>query len=421
MNRYDAELMKFIRDNPSPYHIAESQAKRLREAGYEQLAEEQEWSLRRGGSYFVMRNGSALIAFRIPAEGGRGFRIAASHSDCPRPKLKENPAIGVEKKYVRLNTEIYGGTIYSTWLDRPLSVAGRICVREGAEVRTRTVDLKKDLLMIPNLAIHMNREVNKGYVYNPQTDLLPLYALGEDADIMDAVAEAAGVKRCDILGSDLYVYNRQEPLVWGAKKEFLSAPGLDDAQCAFSSLEAFLSAGEGGNVPVHALFDNEEVGSSSIQGAASTFLFDTLNRICSAGVPGLPDYRRMVAASFLLSADNAHALHPNHPEKCDPVNRPVPGGGVVVKFSANQKYTTDARSAAEVRMLAEKAGARLQVFTNRADIPGGSTLGNISSDNVPVLSADVGLAQLAMHSSFETCGCGDTEEMVRLMKANFEV
>lgn len=420
MDRYDEALLRFLWNNPSPYHIAAAQVEQLRETGYEELSERETWKLVPGGKYFLTRNDSSLIAFRIPKGSVSGFRLAASHSDCPRPKLKENPCADVEGKYVKLNAEIYGGAIYSTWLDRPLSLAGRLIVRDGSGLKSVLADAGRELLLIPNLAIHMNREINQGYAYNPQTDLLPLYGLNGARRPVELLAEAVGVRPEDVLGSDLFVYNRQQPTFWGAGNEFMSAAGLDDGQCAFASLSAFLAAGEGSVIPVHVLFDNEEVGSSTLQGAGSTFLLDTLQRICEAGLPGLPGFRQMIADSFLLSADNAHGLHPNHPEKCDPVNRPVLGGGVVVKFSANQKYTTDGYSAAHVRQLAEKAGVRLQVFTNRSDMPGGSTLGNISSGKLPIPSADVGIAQLAMHSSYESCGCGDTAEMIRLMQANYE-
>ena len=281
------------------------------------------------------------------------------------------------------------------------------------------VNVDRDLLLIPSLAIHMNRSVNDGYAYKVQRDLLPLYGAAEAPDLTALVAETAGMSPESVIGHDLFVYNRQAPSIWGADREFMSSPRLDDLQCAFSSLCGFLESAPEESLPVHVVFDNEEIGSSTRQGAASPFLEDTLRRITEALGLTFGEYLEKLPQSFLLSADNAHGMHPNYADKCDPVNRPRLGGGVVVKYSGNQKYATDAVSAAIVRVLAKKAGVKLQVFTNHSDIPGGTTLGNISVQHLPVKTADVGIAQLAMHSPYETCGTGDTAELIGLARKLF--
>ena len=416
---YDRELLDFIQNHPSVYHVIEGQKQCLLEAGYEQLLESRNWTIRRGGKYFLIRNGSALIAFRVPEEQFRGFMIMASHSDSPAFKIKENPEITVDGTYQKLNVELYGGALLAPWFDRPLSVAGRVLVRTPEGVRSRLVNVDRDLLAIPSLAIHMSRAANTGYEYKVQRDLLPLYGTAESERLLELVARECGLDAGDIMEHDLFVYNRQAPSIWGAQREFLSSPRLDDLQCAFASLCGFLESSPAACIPVHVVFDNEEIGSSTKQGAASAFLEDTLRRI-AAGL-GLTEsgYLEMLPQSFLLSADNAHGMHPNYMDKCDPVNHPRLGGGVVLKYSGNQKYATDAVSAAIVRVLAEKASVRLQVFTNHSDIPGGTTLGNLSVQHVAVKTADVGIAQLAMHSPYETCGRGDTAELAGLARALF--
>ena len=416
---YDRELLDFIQSNPSPYHVIEAQRKRLLEAGYEQLLESGHWDVRPGGKYFVTRNGSAIIAFRIPEKASRGFMLMASHSDSPMLKIKENPEITVEGAYQKLNVEVYGGALLAPWFDRPLSVAGRVLVKTEGGVATRLVNVDRDLLLIPSLAIHMDRNANSGHEYKVQRDLLPLYGGADAEPLLETVARACGVEAGDILSHDLFVYNRQAPSVWGAKGEFLSSPRLDDLQCAFSSLAGFLESETGESIPVHVVLDNEEIGSSTRQGAASAFLKDTLRRIAAALGLTESEYLQKLPQSFMLSADNAHGVHPNYGDRCDPVNRPKLGGGVVLKFSGNQKYTTDAVSAAVVRVLAEKAGVPIQPFTNHSDIPGGTTLGNISVQHVAVRTADVGIAQLAMHSPYETCGRGDTAALVGLARTLF--
>ena len=416
---YDQELLEFIQNSPSVYHVIAGQKQRLLEAGYRQLLEGEAWDLRPGGRYFLTRNGSAILAFRVPEGDFRGFMIMASHSDFPALKIKEHPEIPVGGAYQKLNVELYGGALLAPWFDRPLSVAGRLFLRTAEGVKACLVDAGRDLVLIPSLAIHMNRNANAGQEYLVQRDLLPLYGGAEAESLVALLARENDLDPADVLGQDLFVYNRQAPSIWGAGREFLSSPHLDDVQCAFASLTGFLESGGGAGLPIHVVFDNEEVGSSTRQGAASTLLEDTLRRIAAGLGLSEPSYLAKLARSFLLSADNAHAMHPNYPDKCDPVNRPRLGGGVVLKHSGSQKYTTDGASGAIVQLLAERAGIRLQTFTNHSDIPGGTTLGNLSVQHVPVRSADVGIAQLAMHSPYETCGCGDTADLVALARALF--
>ncbi len=416
------ELFKFIESSPSCYHAVENMRQELNAQGYEQLLEGNAWELKVGGKYYVIRNGSSILAFRIPRADFTGFQIMASHSDSPCFKIKENPEMEAEGHYVKLNVEKYGGMLCAPWFDRPLSVAGRVIVREGDKIVMKLVNVDRDFVMIPNLAIHMNREVNDGVKYNAQKDMLPLF--GDETSkgtFMEQIAQAAKVAREDILGNDLFLYNRMKGSIWGANQEFISIGKLDDLQCAFSSLKGFLAAKDGDSIPVHCVFDNEEVGSSTKQGAASTFLLDTLVRINECLGRTMSQYRQALASSFMLSADNAHGVHPNYGEKACPTNRPYPNGGVVLKYSGNQKYTTDGVATALFREICKRAGVPVQVYLNRSDVLGGSTLGNLSGTQVALNTVDVGLAQLAMHSPYETAGVKDTEYLVRAAAEFFGV
>lgn len=403
------ELIQFIEKSPTCFQAVATMKEILEQEGYSELKERDKWNLEKGGHYFVTRNDSALIAFAIPQEGLKGFRIMASHSDSPSFKIKDNPEMAVENKYVKLNVERYGGMLCAPWFDRPLSVAGRVVVKENDTFVTKLVDVDRDLLMIPNLAIHMSRQANEGYQYSAQKDMLPLYGeIAAKDTFMETIAQAAGVKAEDILGHDLFLYNRQKGCIWGAQEEFLSIGRLDDLQCAFASLKGFLGGEKKEYAAVHCVLDNEEVGSSTKQGAASTFLYDVLVRMVRGLGMDYEDYLRALADSFMISADNGHALHPNYTEKADPVNRPVLNQGIVIKYSGNQKYCTDAVSAAMFKDLCSQAEVPYQTFTNNSDIPGGSTLGNISNTKVALNSVDIGLPQLAMHSPYETVGVKDT-------------
>ncbi len=415
------EMLEFIDKSPTCVQAVKNIGDMLSAAGLAELREADEWKLERGKGYFVTRNESSVIAFRIP-EQLSGFHIAAAHSDSPSFKVKESPESTVEEHYVRLNTEKYGGMILSTWLDRALSVAGRIAVNGEKGIETRLVNVDKDLLVIPNVAIHMNRDMNNGVAYNPQVDMLPLFADcsgGEKRSLMSCVAEAAGVNEEDIMGHDLFLYTREKGRLLGESGEFVLAPRLDDLQCAFSVTKAFAESVPEQYVNVCAVFDNEEVGSGTKQGADSTFLEDVLWRICEALGLSRSEYLRMLAGSFLISADNAHAVHPNHPEKADPTNRPYLNGGIVIKYHGSQKYTTDAVSAAKLKSLCKRAEVPFQTYANRSDIAGGSTLGNISTAHVSVSSVDIGLPQLAMHSAVETAGMRDTKYAVDMLKVFF--
>ena len=414
-------MLDFIRKSPTCFHAVYSLKQMLEAEGYQEWKESQEWEAQPDGKYYVLRNDSSLIALKIPHNTDiKGFHMTASHSDSPAFKVKEAPEMLVEKHYVKLNTEKYGGMILSTWLDRALSVAGRIVVRNGEELETKLVNIDEDLLVIPNVAIHMNRDMNKGIEYNPQTDMLPLMAECSEneacSDLLELVAEAAQVKKEDILGHDLYLYPREEGRYIGKNKEFILSPRLDDLQCAYSTMKAFVNSTPENYINVCAVFDNEEVGSGTKQGADSTFLEDVLVRCCEAMGMSEGKYRQLVAGSFLISADNAHAVHPNHPEKADPTNRPYLNGGIVIKYHGSQKYATDAVSAARMKLWCEKAGVPFQTYANRSDIAGGSTLGNISTAHVSVSSVDIGLPQLAMHSAVETAGAKDSDYCIRALQ-----
>ncbi|MDD6202800.1 MAG: M18 family aminopeptidase [Lachnospiraceae bacterium] len=410
------DLLTFIENSPTAYQAVGESAKILEQNGYLPITERDlgNQQMKPGGKYFVIRNDSSLIAVSMPKEKVKGFHIVASHCDSPAFKIKENPDITVENNYRKLNVEKYGGMILSTWLDRPLGVAGRVIVKSGEKPKTRLLDLKRDYCVIPNLAIHFNREINKGYEYNPQIDMLPLFAGNPQKSLVDEVAKELGVEKEEILDYDLFLYNREKGRLFGCDNEFILSPRLDDLQCVYASLQAMIGVKPKEYVPVCAIFDNEEVGSRTRQGADSDFLRNILQKVVR-GYGADEELTGILAESFLLSADNAHALHPNHPEKSDLTNKPYLNKGIVLKYNGDARYTTDAYSAAVVRELCKEAGIPLQIFANRSDIAGGSTLGNLLVSQVSVPAADVGLAQLAMHSAMETAGAHDMEDMINMM------
>ena len=406
------KLMQFLDRAHSVYHSVALLQEMLEEAGYSRLWENKPWALEAGGKYYMLRGGSALLAFRIPEGKAKGFMMSASHSDRPTFKLKENGEL--TGTYTRLSVERYGGMIIAPWLDRPLSVAGRVLVEGGDGVESRLVDLDQDLMLIPNVAIHMNRNANDGYKWDLTKDVLPLLGGKAAAGKLETMLEeAAGGK---ILGRDLFLYVRDKAKVWGVDAEYLSAPALDDLACAWCCTRGFLNAEAGESIPVLCVFDNEEVGSSSNQGADSNLMETVIDRICSSLQL---DKMALLAQSMLVSADNAHGLHPNHPELADPQNAPVLGGGVAVKFNATLRYTTDGLSAALLRKAFAKAGINTQTYYNRADMPGGSTLGCIALNHVSVPCVDIGLPQLAMHSSYETCAVSDVLGLEKAMAAYY--
>lgn len=414
------EVLNFIEHSPSCFHAVEQLSQMLEKAGYQRLKECDGWTLEQGGKYYVTRNGSSIIAFHVGQQlDNYHFQITASHSDSPSYKVKEKAELKGKGGYLQLNTEGYGGMICSSWLDRPLSLAGRVLVRQGNVVETRLLNIDRDLLLIPNVAIHMNREINSGMKYNQQVDMLPLFSAGEcgENSYCELIAQELGVKPEDVVGCDLYLYPRVAPSLWGAKEEFISSPRLDDLQCAYTSMKALVDSHNPHGVNVCCCFDNEEVGSGTKQGALSTFLRDVLQRVHAALGHAPEDYFRAVAKSFMVSCDNAHAVHPNHPEKTDGENCVYMNKGIVVKFSANQKYTTDGISAAIFMQLCKDAQVPVQTFANRSDMAGGSTLGNLSTQQVSLHTVDVGLPQLAMHSAYETAGVKDSAYMVQALTA----
>lgn len=420
-DKYVAGLFQFIEKSPSPFHTIESAVGLLRDAGFTELREEESWKVASGGSYYVVRNDSAMIAFRVPENGIKGFHMVASHSDSPSFKIKEKPELVLEPAYTKLNVEKYGGMIMSSWFDRPLSAAGRVYVNTEHGIEKHMICFDEDLMVIPNLAIHMNREVNNGVKLSAQTDMCPVLAAKADKGMfIGLLAQKADVAPEDILGQDLYLYTRQKGVVLGAEQDMIMSPRLDDLECAYGSLQALTETKPGEYVTVCAVLDNEEVGSGTRQGADSDFLYSTLKRMVYAFGGNEEDYRKAVAESFLISADNAHAVHPNHPEKADPTHRPVLNGGIVIKYSGNQKYTSDAFTGSIMKKLCMDAGVPYQTFYNHSDELGGSTLGNISTAHVSVASVDIGLAQLAMHSAVETAGAKDITYLVEVLKKFYQ-
>lgn len=417
------ELMDFIKESPTAFHVVKNFSTMLEKAGFIKLNERNKWKIEQGGKYYVTRNDSSIIAFQVPDNMDfYNFQIAAAHSDSPAFKIKENPEMVEDNNYVTLNVEKYGGMLMAPWFDRPLSVAGRVIVREDSGLKPVLVNVDRDLCVIPNLAIHMNRDVNNGIKYNPQKDMIPLFGEIASKDKFDQIiANETGVAIEDIISTDLFLYNRECGTIWGADNEFISSPRLDDVMCAFSCIKALTDNKENNkSVNVCAIFDNEEVGSTTKQGADSSFLYDVLSRISMCMGKDSEDFIRVCASSFMLSADNAHAVHPNYKEKADPTNRPYMNKGIVIKYNANQKYTTDAISAAIFKEICRKAEVEVQSYVNRSDIPGGSTLGNISNSHISLNTVDIGLAQLAMHSPYETAGVKDTENMIKAVKTFYE-
>ena len=404
------ELAAFIQNSPTPFHAVEQMAEILKREGFLPLAESERWEIHRGGRYYVTRNHSSILAFEVGNDvQDYGFQIAASHSDSPAFKVKERAEMTVKGHYTKLNTEGYGGMLCAPWFDRPLSLAGRAVVRTKDGIQERLVKIDRDLLLIPSLAIHMNRKVNEGQKFNLQEDMLPLLSARElEPDtVRKLIAEELQIRPEHILGMDLFLYNRMKPSIWGLEEEFLSCPQLDDLQCAYASLKGFLKGKNPGGINVFACFDNEEVGSGTKQGAASTFLTDVLKRVNRALGKGEDDFRRAAASSFLLSCDNAHAVHPNYPQKTDEGNCAYLNEGIVIKSHAGQKYTSDGISTALFQEICRKAGVPVQYFANRSDMAGGSTLGNLAMAQMSMKAVDIGLPQLAMHSSYETSGIKD--------------
>jgi aspartyl aminopeptidase len=419
---FSKSMLDFIDHCPSMFHTIHTISSILEEAGFTALKEGDKWELQKGGKYYTTRNGSSIIAFELPQGTPTHFQLSASHSDSPVYKIKSESELSGPKEYLRLNVEAYGGMIDSTWLDRPLSIAGRVLVKTEKGLENRLFNIDADTVIIPNVAIHLNRAVNDGVAFNRQVDLCPLFSAGalKQNSFNETVAKHLGIDADQIAGKDLFVYNRQKGIVWGAADEFVSSPKLDDLECAYTTLRGFIEGEVKSQVNVYCCFDNEEVGSNTKQGAMSTFLQSVLKRISSLVFDDPQAYYQAVSRSFLVSADNGHALHPNHPEKMDETNQVYLNGGVVIKEAANQKYTTDAFSRAVFTTICSMAGVPVQNFANRSDSAGGSTLGNLSNTQVSMHAVDLGLAQLAMHSSFETGGARDPYYLFEAMRKYYQ-
>lgn len=401
-------LIDFLNKSVNEYLAVEEIKRILDNAGFEQLEFSQNWNLKNGGNYYVVKDQSSLIAFKMGLKfENRGFNIVASHLDSPCLKIKQNGIISVKNNTI-LNTEVYGGPILATWFDRPLSIAGRVIVKENEELVSKIVNVDKDLLIIPSAAIHLKKDVTT----NPQKDLLPIASLTNYESINALLEKVLGINKDDIISFDLSVYNKDQAKLVGVNEELLVSPRIDNLECAYTSLQAFINSVNENKVNVYAAFNNEEVGSNTKQGADSTILYDVLRRIVKDEV----ELNINLANSFLVSADNAHAQHPNYMELSDPTNNVLMDKGIVIKHNSNQRYTTDGVSSAVMQMICEKANVPYQHYTNRSDQRGGGTLGAISSSHVSIHSVDIGLAQLAMHSANETAGSLDAEYMIKALE-----
>ena len=416
------KLIDLLNKTHSQFHYVDNARELLLKAGYVELNEANKWKITANSKYFVVRGDSSLIAFKTPkAFDNLYFHIVASHSDSPTFKLKSSPNVG-DGHYSKLSVEGYGGMINSSWLDKPLSIAGRVVVENNGALQTRLVDIDKDLLVIPNVAIHQNRDINDGYKYNHAIDMLPLAGLDKADNYFDALLKTLVLKENErLLGSDLYLYNRQRACLLGLNDEFIGSPKLDNLECAYLSLLGLIDTKNVTGLAICACFDNEEIGSESTNGADSTFLIDTLTRVAFAlGLNDEEDLQVAAAKSFVLSADNAHAVHPNHPELYDSNVKSYMNEGIVIKYNSNLSYCTTGVSAAYVKKLCENSSIPYQEFANKSGSRGGATLGRISLSHFSANTADIGLAQVAMHSSFEVAGSKDVEYLYKLAKVFFE-
>lgn len=411
-------LFDFLNAGVSAFHSTAAAAAILEANGYQNCPESAAWQLAPGGKYYTTRNGTAILAWRMPTGELTGWHAAASHSDSPTWRIKTLE--GEEHGFARAETEGYGGMLMSTWFDRPLSVAGRLLVRTAEGVESRLVHPERALACIPNLCIHFNREANTGLNYNPQVDLQPIFG-AEGGSLKHALAAEAGGKAEDILATDLVLCTTEKAQRVGLDGEYFMSGRIDDLECAYTTLWGFLQGRgeEAGRGDIWVMFDNEEVGSSSRQGAQGTLMSDVLARIEeSLGVTKEQSIRARTN-TLLLSADNGHAIHPNHPEKSDQKLPVQMGGGVILKYNARQTYTTSGLTGAAFTAICEKAGVPVQVFANRADVAGGSTLGNLLGRQILMPMVDIGVGQLAMHSAMETASCKDAEYLANACAAYY--
>ena len=419
------ELIDFLNESHNEYLAADKIRSLLLDNSFLELKENEVWNLKANQKYFLMRNSNSLIAFITPSifkSSGFYYKIISSHLDSPSLKLKENPAVSTNF-YEKWKVEVYGGLIYSSYVDRPLGLSGRIIVKKGSEIYTRLVDTKKAVAIIPNVAIHQNRQINSGFSYNPQVDLLPIVGSGDNAHYFDDLLHSFLKNDEEIISYDLYLYNFDKAQYVGVNDDFISGQKEDDLTSAFLSLKALINEKYNSidsGVKIAAFFNNEETGSLSFSGADSDLLKSTLRRIALSFYIKEEDYLAAIKRSFVLSADNGHAIHPNHPEMSDDKNICMINKGLLIKFNSNMAYTSDAFTSSLIKTLCKENRIPYQVFFNRSDVRGGSTLGNISISQESILTCDIGLPQLAMHSSFETIGSEDTYSMLMLMSAFFE-
>ena len=419
VNSTSKNLLSFIKNSPSPFHAIASIKKVLKREGFIELSEAKPFELKENNKYFLTRNDSSVIAFKIGEMlDNYSFNVVASHCDVPTFKVKQNSEL-FTGEYLKLNVEGYGGMLCATWFDRPLSLAGRVIVKQDNVISTKLVNFDKNMLSIPSVPIHYNRNANDNATFSLAVDMFP--TLGQEKlSFKELLAKEVDVNVEDILHFDIFLYNRQEGYFWGNNDEFMSSGKLDDLQCAYTTLMGFVKSNNPHNVSVYCCFDNEEVGSTTRQGANSTFLEDVLERISTSLNKSKEEHHVALAKSFMVSADNAHAVHPNHPELFDPLNKVSMNKGIVIKYNAAQSYTSDSISGSIFTRICQNVEVPTQVFTNKSGIRGGGTLGNISATHVSIMSVDIGLAQLAMHSAQETSGTLDNEYMVKGIKEFYD-
>ena len=406
-------LLNLLNKSVSPFHVVNNIKEELLRSKFIELNEKETFKLEKGKSYFLIRNDSSIIAFKTPHKDINSIKIVASHTDSPTFKIKPNPLI-ISNNLMLLETEPYGGAIYYSWLDKPLSVAGRIAFVKENKLHTKLINIDEDLLTIPSLAIHMNRDINNSLTINPAIDLNPILGnLIPNFSFNEYLKNKANLDNDEnILSFDLFLYNRQKAIYIGINNEFIASPRLDDLSSLYTSMLSFIDvAPTADSLLVFVAFNNEEVGSLTRQGANSTFLKDTLTRVLN----DKNKYEETIARSVMLSVDNGHANHPNHLEYSSKTTNVKLNEGIVIKYNANEHYTSDALSSALVKMLANKANIKFQEYTNRSDLRGGITLGNISNSEVSLMCADIGLPQLAMHSSYELIGKNDANDMLSLI------
>ena len=422
------EVIEFIDESPSTYHVVKNCSDILDENGFERIMPREKWEIKKGGKYFFKKSSSTIIAFTVGEnfDVKKGFKIFGAHTDSPCFRIKPNPEI-VTENIVRLNTEVYGGPILSTWFDRPLSIAGRVIVKGEDPFFPKTVKIKIDepLLTIPNLAIHQNREVNNGVKIDKQNDVLPVISLinknfEKEGYLEKIILEKTGIKKEDIIDFDLYLYATEKGCLLGANEEFMSSPKLDNLASVYTGIIGLVEAEENQDrINIFVAFDNEEIGSATKQGADSNYLLNTLERISLALGLDRSDFLQMLESSYILSADAAHAAHPAHLGKTDPTNRGRINEGISIKISAKQKYTSDGYSIAIIKQLIEGTEIRIQPFVNESNELGGSTIGPLSSTHLDIDGVDLGVPMFAMHSVRELCGIFDVFYLKELAKEFF--